>query len=109
MSGVENVPEWAVKRAFDLSNEAGANWSSVDRMLEGCTGYAFACYIAEHEDEPVDPLLLEARKLVADRYNPEYGMESIEATLRGEDDETEAVRNALKALRRGIELAQVQQ
>lgn len=54
--------------------------------------------------KPVDPDLIEARKLVADRYNPDTCSDAIIATLQGEDDETVAVQNCLKAIKRGREL-----
>jgi len=58
--------------------------------------------------DPVDLLLIEARKLVSLRYNTDTGMPEIEATLRGDDDHTPAVQNCLTAIRRGMELAKVQ-
>lgn len=54
---------------------------------------------------PVDPDLIEARKLVAERYNLSTSSEAVEATLAGEDDDTRAVKNCLRAIKRGRELA----
>ena len=51
--------------------------------------------------EPVDPLLIEARKLVAAREgNANY----TDRVLDGDEDGSPAIKNCLIALRRGIEL-----
>jgi len=56
-----------------------------------------------HINQPLpDPDLIEARALVAGRY-PE-GSISAGRTVRGDDDDSQAVQNALKAIRRGREL-----
>lgn len=54
--------------------------------------------------EPVDPDLIEARKLVAKRYNRETSSDAILETLLGDDDDTDAVRNCVAAIKRGREL-----
>lgn len=49
----EDIPEWAVKRADDLAYAADGFYST-----------AFARYIAEHEQPPVDEDLMLARDIV---------------------------------------------
>lgn len=46
MKYINDVPEWAIERALALREEASGKTSI----------QAFACYIAEHEDPPADPL-----------------------------------------------------
>jgi hypothetical protein len=53
--------------------------------------------------DPVDRLLIEARKLVAEREANGAGYAA--TVLSGADDNSQAVQNALTALRRGMELA----
>ena len=64
-SKIGGVPEWAVKRACDLTNRDGSTYSpeTIERQGVLCTsiGLAFARYIAEHEEEPIDPMVMEAR------------------------------------------------
>ncbi|WP_324695442.1 hypothetical protein [Novosphingobium sp. RL4] len=99
-------PEWAIERAIELGdNPPSPNVKQVVESPHAYHGYiAFARYIAEHEEAPVDPLLIEARALVAARYNDSFGAEHKAATLAGEDDSSEPIRNCLIALRRGIEI-----
>jgi hypothetical protein len=111
-----DIPEWAIRRALIPFLEAHptTNWTSERILAEmerprGSYGFAalvlaYAKLIAEHEEAPVDPLLIEARKLVAARYTGHDKDLFAEMTLSGEDDETDAVQNALAALRRGVEL-----
>lgn len=101
MSGVGNMPpDWAIERALAMS-ATGTKLDDVKRHWPGhATALAFARYIAEHEEPPVDPLLVEARQIAA----PDYGTGS-EKIIRGERDNCSGVKIALQALRRGIEIA----
>lgn len=97
------VPEWAIERACALANVQGQNehWT-VREVLNGLDYphrypaiTAFARYIAANEEAPVDPLLIEARKIVR-AYYPEMG----------DDYRGRRMNIASAALRRGIELGQ---
>ncbi|MDE2107438.1 MAG: hypothetical protein KGL39_60135 [Patescibacteria group bacterium] len=96
------IPQWAVERAFNLANKAGANWTTFGKMLEGRTGEAFARYIAEHEEPPVDPLLIEARKIV--EFTVHWSPQTDRDLQSGKNDQTSEVKIALAALKRGIEI-----
>lgn len=49
-------PEWAIEKALSLSR-TGTTIADVKRHWPGHSmALAFAAYIAEHEEEPVDPL-----------------------------------------------------
>lgn len=69
MSEHKSVPEWAIARACDLLNQEEVKGTLLPaRWAASADGsrrpvLAFARYIAEHEDEPVDPLLIEAREI----------------------------------------------
>ena len=86
------IPTWAAQRACDLAQQ------------EGNLNYlaAFARYIAEHEQEPVDPLHKEAIELVIAEEVDRTGNQ-IEAIRSGMAGQTK-VALALAALRRGIEI-----
>lgn len=55
------IPQWAIRRAEEL---CGCNFYGDAGGVAG----AFARYIAQHEQPPVDPDVLEARQLIADVY-----------------------------------------
>jgi len=48
MSGVDQVPDWALERAKELHRAAGGATTPM--------AHAFARYIAAHEEAPVDPV-----------------------------------------------------
>src|SRR5690606_41335717 len=54
VGGMSDIPEWAEKRATDLTSEAMKDGSWLP--IGGHASAAFARYIAEHEEPPVDPL-----------------------------------------------------
>ena len=93
------VPEWAIARAKSLRNEG---FERGDKTYTD----VFARYIAEHEEEPVDPLLIEAREVVANYASDNKGYEIYAPAYRmgGRDGDAE-VAVAYRALIRGIELA----
>lgn len=107
---VENTPpDWAIdefcKRANLIRDEVFGRQAAEAVALRSAVR-AGAIIIAEHEEAPVDPLLIEAIELVC--------AESITRT----DNQIAAIRNrqagndkvelALTALRRGMELAKGQ-
>jgi hypothetical protein len=107
----DNVPEWAKQRACELANAVGdwavpVKWGQAQHYA---LGQAFARYIAEHEEPPVDPLLIEAREIVAQWYadNPKMGGGTREPTRirAGEIDAGAEVTQTIVALKRGMELA----
>lgn len=101
-------PDWAFDRVKQiLDSEYGAGWYM--RAMPSGGAKAFARYIAEHEEAPVDPLLIEAREIVASWYeaHPDkvYNSNTPEKIRSGEYDDRPETEQALAALRRGIELA----
>jgi len=82
---VNDIPEWAKKRAVSMANaEAGFNaWDSAENSF---SMRAFARYIAEHEEHeelPVDPLY-EALKSVVElgRYDTREQTELLRGELK---------------------------
>jgi hypothetical protein len=114
-------PDWAIERAQRLfmanerAWEGGVQHPTIIINGGNSPGYAkcleFARYIAEHEPPPVDPLLIEARKVAASFAKPNAyisfsaGSASAERTLAGTDDDSIFVQAVLEALKRGMELA----
>jgi hypothetical protein len=107
----ELPPDWAIERALSLG-PTGTKLEDVKRHWPGHTAHiAFARYISEHEEPPVDPLLIEAREIVAksdhDPWVPDSPWHDNQAALirAGKNDKTLVVRAAYNGLKRGIELA----
>jgi hypothetical protein len=92
----DDIPQWAKERACALVNaiDDGA-FTPVD--CEFSPLLAFARYIAEHEAPPVDPLLIEARKLLDLAWPGEDA-------LGGGLDNNMWMQRTLAALKRGIEI-----
>lgn len=104
-----DIPEWAVDRALERfprpTYYAGTSWKPA--VLEGrnipfANAVRFlAEQIARHEEPPVDPLLIEARKIcTAESCGTDY--------TTGELDDWFQMRCAYAALKRGMELAQTE-
>ena len=94
-----DIPEWALHRVTELhtKNATEALWD------------VFARYIAEHEEPPVDPLLIEAREICAAQSEEEGGNVSWAREVRcGELDDCDEVICTLRGLKRGIELGKSQ-
>lgn len=92
-------PDWAIERALDVADyRASVDDVKERRTLLWSAVLAFARYIVDHEDAPVDPLLIEARKL-AEQFWPGEG------ALAGKLDAAEWTQRLLVTLRRGMELA----
>lgn len=100
-------PDWAIQRAIDLRHDLdpAVEWR-LDTIKDAPKGYAsmiaFARYIAQHEQPPVDPLLIEAREIVAEawRRSPFNGPANAARALSGEADDTVPVKAVLAALRK---------
>lgn len=86
-------PKWALERVFEL-------YRSTPLSMEN----TFARYIAEHEEAPVDPLLIEAREIVAKGWGEGAGAVLADECRQGLQDNDSEVRMALAGLRRGIEI-----
>lgn len=107
-------PEWAKKRAIELAGYT--YFDAPDCHALGIIGQtslqkgfdAFARYIAAHEEPPVDPAVVAARKLVVDTQHnyPDSPWHQNEATetLAGRRDNTLVVMAAIEGVRRGIEI-----
>lgn len=106
----DEIPQWALERAARIFSAAiGQSCAASDAYTPdelACTyiGRTFARYIAQHEEPPVDPLLIEAREIVA-RHEDSLGFdEDAKSTRAGDIDSLESVQFTLTGLRRGIEL-----
>ncbi len=93
-----DIPQWAIERAKALRDEG---FSRGDKNIT----LTFASYIAENERPPLDPLLIEARVVVAEHYQSQDCPAYARDCLNGTTDNGDLVPIALAALRRGIELS----
>lgn len=102
-------PVWAVERANELAINAGMPVERA-RVFDGPytapLQTAFARYIAEHEEPPVDPLLIEARQVAVETLALHANHSPITAReiREGNWDKQPIVQAPLAALRRGIEI-----
>ncbi len=97
-------PEWAMLKALSLMEYGGTPLSKVqDEPNEHYEVVAFARYISQHEEPPVDPDLLEARQIEYELCKAQ-DMHDPEQALRGEWDDNEGLKGVLKAIKRGREL-----
>lgn len=103
MSDPEQIPEWAEREFCKRTGLDHDYWFSTG---EGDYGVAVrvairegAKLIAAHEEEPVDPLLIEARRL-GEKYCPTAN----KRYETGELDGHASTKALVAALRRGIEL-----
>lgn len=97
------TPRWAFEVAAERCNETAL----INYTVNQWTSIPFrelARMIAKHEQEPVDPLLIEARKIVSVDI---FGSEAGHAYVFGHD-ESMWVNYTLRGLRRGMELAREQ-
>ncbi len=88
------IPDWAIRRAAEEEEKVTAS------LPYNRCQMAFARYIMEHEEEPVDPLLEEAREICAEEIGPNKAYQC----RNGDRDGYIETRTALAALKRGIEL-----
>lgn len=54
---MSDIPDWAIARACDLYNESRDTFWVPDLNKGSPVVRAFAAYIAEHEEPPLDPLI----------------------------------------------------
>ncbi len=105
-----DIPDWAKERACELANaEAPLRWNpkrqhpAIDAM---------ARLIAAHEEPPIDPLLIEARKIAASRLKDGVRYLSFHAgdadlcamRYREGKNDDEFVLSLVAAIKRGMEL-----
>lgn len=100
-------PDWAIEKALKLmANGCQPSLGQCKCRPEYWTAQInVARYIAEHEDEPVDPLLVEAREIVAKYWKARGNQGFADKVGAGECDSHSDVASSFAALRRGIELA----
>lgn len=105
----DEIPQWALERAAELANKEGGEVGAASDAYTpdelACTyiGRTFARYIAQHEQPPVDPLLIEAREIAAKDAQTDFP-EFANNIRDGECDDCAEIVLVLTALRRGIEL-----
>lgn len=104
---MSDIPEWAWKRAATLAYD-DCGEASVSVIRDTSIGRAFAAYIMGHEQPLVDPLLLEARRIVEEKYRSRGCPSTADSVIGGRYDDDVSVKVALTALRRGIELSRAQ-
>lgn len=96
----DTPPQWAMDKALALrerENDRDSDWDIVVTR-------AFARYIAEHEEPPVDPLLIEAREIAAETWRNAGSIRYADNIEAGRRDGANDVVIALAALRRGVEI-----
>ncbi len=110
-----SVPRWAIDRAAALTAEASdGDTFNADYIYHniGSGAFpiftAFAAYIAAHEEPPIDPLLIEARRIVSCAKSGRYSPSEEKAIDEGRYDNQEPIQVALTCLKRGMELAKEQ-
>ncbi len=98
----EETPQWAKERACELINNEHPGWKYTPNEVSISPALrAFARYIAAHEEEPVDPDLIEAREICALTTISNC---NAEAYRSGEIDHATIIQTALAAIKRGREL-----
>lgn len=102
----DEIPEWAMNKAEALVRDLrdpSIFW--MDRHRN-----AFARYIAEHEEPPVDPVIREARQICADELSRRGSERAAREYLAGYYDQCNGpnMSIAVAALKRGMELAKTE-
>lgn len=110
MTDTNNLPpEWAIQRALEIlyADYQASALPTVDNVATYPSMYAapikVARYIAEHEEEPVDPLLLKAREIVVEFYSTNHPNSRLADVREGTRDDCKAVQLALHTLRAAAE------
>ncbi|MEO9521666.1 MAG: hypothetical protein ABJC88_16815 [Parasphingorhabdus sp.] len=94
------IADWAKQRVCELTNEQIGNklWILTDVDAEPAA-VAFAKYIEQHEEKPIDPLLKEAREIAA-LVVLYVGREDLVEEYKGGDyDEDSEITEIIKKLR----------
>jgi hypothetical protein len=102
---VTDIPQWAKKRACELVNVGCVmnDYQPASVAPHNPSIYAFAKFIAEHEEPPVDPLLIEAREICAvvmGAHVGDYFRTQAEAYRDGRHDDEPEIPRILAALKR---------
>ena len=117
MTNQPTPADWAIELALEPVNASLSNRWTVDDVTRSRFGesLSFVCSILAHaamiekyepHRKPVDPLLVEARKIMADYYREIWGADDLAAGCeRGDWDDNGHVSTVITALRRGMELA----
>jgi len=107
----ETPADWVLLEAAKRSAMSGdADHLQRYHSYTGHGSFRALCdMIAKYEQEPVDPLLLEARKLVSENSRQAGHGPWADECLAGEHDTSRSVVVVLAALRRGMELAKERQ
>ena len=90
----QEIPSWTRKRRMELTDQEGA----VDYAAK--LAMAFQRYIAQHEQEPVDPDVELAREVAADVYEAIGFGGSAEIIHEGAGDHNIGYKTALAAIKR---------
>lgn len=110
---MSHIPEWAIKVAAERCNEGNNKPLGAEQWQRHVSFNELARTIAKHEEPPVDPLLVEARDIVARQYQAGLRYVSFQngdgdvcaRNIRsGMEDKGAFVQTVLTALRRGVEL-----
>ena len=92
------TPDWAVDRAVELMRKEELILGSYLRMKQ-----AFAKYIAENEEPPVDPYVLRAREIYIETTKESYSDIPLKAftigVALGNYDNDPAIKSIVKALK----------
>lgn len=92
------IPDWAYKRVVDIYRQTPNGHFIYAGAVKGLPLWdAFAKYISEHEEPPVDPDLILARKACASR--PGIHSKDAEAYFSGHFDNSVNVQSALRAIK----------
>lgn len=86
----DEIPEWATDRACDLLFEG------VGHAVGNDVVNAFARYIMQHEEPPVDKDVLAVREVIASQYADPTAM----AYIQGHFDKAPSFQDALSAYRK---------
>lgn len=101
----DEIPQWAKERAIglmDFEAKAAVPWTF--KNVPGAAVDAFARYIAQHEQPPVDPDLVKAREIcgqVAEEWLNDEALEEYRLGRYDDDPEVQFALSALKEARNG--------
>lgn len=92
----DEIPQWAFDRVDSLAWEERAIPETNDDY--SMTGHAFARYIMQHEEPPVDKDVLMMRDILASQWDE--GSLLYRSIMDGCEDETSSFQDALAAYRK---------
>lgn len=95
--GCQRAKAWTDEQLDEQRDRIATLEAEVERLRE------LLLASTEHEEPPVDPLLIEARKLV--ECSVHWSPQTDRDLQSGKNDNTPEVKVALAALKRGMELA----